>query len=615
MIEWSYGVDRTLNTARGAAILNPVHGKLGSAYGRGPLATLSILAVLITVGLAPGVLAQTPRPPNLPAIDGVLPPGGTPIPLLAPRTQPQVGPGRIPAPVRPAAGIPGSVAVGSVVFEGATAFPAQRLAQVAGLTPGPAVAVEALEVARAALVSLYRTEGYAFVTADAVLGADGVLRFTIAEGFISEVRLEGDIGPAGSQVLRFLNRLIGVQPLDVARLDRQLLLAQDIPGITIRTVLRPAGTSPGALSLVAQISRAAVSGYLTADNRGARFSGPEQGLAAVQFNSFTTLGERTEIALYYGRGNTQLYGQGSVQAFIGGSGLAVRLYAGRGQARPSGALRGIGYQGDTTVVGAALTYPVIRQRSQTLILTGAFDAIDSEILLDDAPGSTRTLSRDRIRALRLGADWTRFDLWLGEAKPATNTVNFRISRGVDAFGATSGDTPLSGRVGARPDFTRLNLDLSRTQALFSPWAGALISLQATLAGQWTHDVLPISEKYYLGGARLGRGFYAGEVTGDRAVAGSLELQLATTHETSAFGLPLRLLPTYYLFADHGRTFENLASDADRRLTSAGIGVRVQFNERFEAQLEGVRRITRQPSGVNTPRLSEDALFWRVLARF
>lgn len=552
---------------------------------------------------------------SVPPLGGIIPQGGSPVPLLAPTPPPAVGPGLSNAPPAVPAGAQGSVAVTAVTFEGATAFPMSRLGALAGGLTGPAVPLSALEEARAAIVSLYRGEGYAFVTADALLGADGTLRFRIAEGFISEVRLDGDIGPAGTQVLRFLNRLLNIQPLDVAALERQLLLAQDIPGITIRTVLRPAGTAPGALSLVAQVSRQAISGYLTADNRGPRFAGREQGLAAVQFNAFTEFGERTELALFYARGSTQVFGQASVQAFIGGSGLQVRLYAGRGAARPSGVLRGIGFEGETTTAGIALSYPVIRQRSQTLNVIGGFDLLESEVRVEDGAGQTQLLARDSLRVLRLGAEWTVFDLLLGESRPATNFLLARGSQGIAGLGATASDAPDASRLGARSGFTKFNAELTRTQALFAPWQGALVSLQGTIAGQWSNDLLPLSEKFYLGGNRLGRGFFAGEVTGDRAIALSAELQLATQHEVTAFGASLRLRPLYYTFYDHGRTFENRDTDPDRRLSSIGMGVRVQVNERFEAQIEGVRRLTRQPTSRNVPALPEDALFWRVLARF
>jgi hemolysin activation/secretion protein len=86
-------------------------------------------------------------------------------------------------------------------------------------------------------------------------------------------------------------------------------------------------------------------------------------------------------------------------------------------------------------------------------------------------------------------------------------------------------------------------------------------------------------------------------------------------ETDVFGYALRLDPTYYAFYDRGWTFDKLESDPDRHLSSLGIGVRMAINQRVEAQLEGVRRLTRRPSGADLPEQKEDALFWRVLARF
>lgn len=568
--------------------------------GTRPLARLFVLAAALAGSSA---LAQTPPPPQ-----------GSPIPRLAPPTAPRVGPGMGTAPAAPAATPAGTLAITDVSIQGATVLPAERLAPlVAGLT-GPAVPLSAVEAARAGIVSLYRQEGYVFTAVDAVLDAQGRLRLVVAEGHVTEVLLEGDIGPAGTQVLRFLNPLILRPALDIASLERALLLAQDIPGIGIRSVLRPAGTAPGALTLVAQVTRRPITGYVTADNRAYRLTGPEQGLAAVQFNAFTEFGERTELSLFGAAGGTQVFGQASSEFFLGGSGARMRLFAGHGRATPSGALRGIGYEGETTVAGIALSYPLIRRRAQTLMLTGAFDMIESEIDIDRAGGGTTRLSRDSLRVLRLGAEWSRFDMLLGEAFPAANNLSLRLSQGMEALGAERTGNADAARQGARVDFTKLAFEATRRQALFSPWPGAEVALLGTLAGQWSDDILPLSEKFYLGGARLGRGFHSGEVTGDRALAASAELQLTALVETEAFGTPLRLTPTFYAFYDQGRTWENQSQDPDRRLRATGVGLRLPVNEVVELQLEGVRRLTRRPNP-GAAELKADALYWRVLVRF
>lgn len=563
--------------------------------------------------LAGGAVGQSAMAQTAPIV-----PQGSPIPRVAPVEPPRVGPGIAPAPTPglSTAGQSGNVTVRSVRVEGATAFPEARLlGEAGGPLVGPAVPVANLEAARAAILALYRNEGYVFSTVDAVLAPNGVLRLVVGEGQITEVQLDGDIGPAATQLLRFLDRLKEARPLDIATLERWLLLAQEIPGVTLRTVLRPAGTAPGSLVLVARVSRAPVSGFVTADNRAFRLTGPEQALGVVQLNSFTQFAERTEVSLLYGAQSTQLFGQIASEFYLGGSGLRMRLYGGRGEARPSGVLNAIGYEGTTTVAGVSLNYPVLRRRAYSLNIVAGFDLLDSEITIGSGNGGDVRLSRDQLRILRLGAEGAIYDLLLGASRPASNTLQLRLSRGLDAFGATGSNDRDAGRQGFEPAFTAVAFDATRVQTLFSPWDGATVALQGTVAGQWSDDILPLAEKFFLGGSRLGRGFYAGEVTGDRALAGSVELQLGFGFDQTVFGRSVRLAPLFYVFHDRGRTWENRSVDPDRRIASSGAGIRLGIDEVAELQIEGVRRETRRPNGNATPALHEDAIYWRVLARF
>lgn len=569
-------------------------------------AVLGGLALAVLAG--PG-LAQSPPPGTVPRL-------GTPIPDIAPPEAPRVGPGA-PAPMAPeapAAADPAlavTIQVRAVVFEGATAFPAARLAEVAAIPAGPAVPLRAVEAGRAAILALYRDAGFVFTAVDATAERDGTLRIRVGEASITEVRLDGDIGPAGTQVLAFLNNLVGIRPLHIATLERWLLLAQEVPGVSVRTVLRPAGTAPGALSLVAQVGRRAVTGFVAADNRAGPVAGPEQALATIQLNAFTQFGERTEVSLFGARDGRQLFGQVATEAFIGSQGWRVRIYAGRGTTEPGGLLSTLGYRGETTVYGASVSYPWIRRRQETLLLSGFLDALDGEVRLE---GDAR-LSRDRLRVARLGLDWARYDGWFGAERPGITTLSLRLSQGIGGLGATPSGSAEQSRQGARTDFTRLAFDLSRTQALFEPWQGASLALRGTIAGQWSADVLPQSEKFYAGGSRLGRGFFSGEITGDSALGLSAELQLSFPVETSLSGQALRLDPMLYAFADLARTFENRDSDPDRPVASLGLGARVGIAETAELQVEGVHRLTLRPNGAATDPLSRTALYWRVLVRF
>ncbi len=506
------------------------------------------------------------------------------------------------------------VVVREVLIDGSSRYEAGRLSAVAGIAPGR-VTVGSIEAARQKLVDLYRSDGFVLTTVNRGLDAQGRLRFVITEGRIADVKLDGDIGPAGVQVLRFLERLKDYKPIDAATLERYLLLAQDVPGVTVRSVLRPSTEEPGALTLIAQVSRSWYSGLVTADNRGAPFTGPEQGLAVVSLNSFTQFGERTELSIFRSFNDTQIYGQAAVEVFLGSSGLKLRAYGGSGTADPSGNLRAIGYHGITSIGGVSLSYPVIRTRQQTLNVGGYFDILESNITTGFSPPAIA--SRDNLRVLRLGVDYVRQDNWLGSEFSAVNAASLRVSKGTPVLGASRNGDIRAGRLNERTDFGKVNFEASRTQTLYQFGDNSNFALQGTLAGQYSPDVLPAAEKFFLGGPRWNRGYYSGEVTGDTALSAAVELQYNTGFTVDVFSAPREISTQFYGFYDWGETWESQKTDANHRLQSYGLGARVSVTRWTEFNVEGVHRLVRRPQGAssNVSALKSDAFYWRVLTRF
>ncbi len=578
---------------------------------RGLLIALSLLGA----ALGPAAHAQRPGAP----FTGNAVPQGSPIPRVLPQVPPDLQPET--GLLRPAAPSPTpavDVPIRSVAIAGATAFPAPMLeAMTTGLV-GPRIPVARIEDARASLLSLYRTRGFVLTTVTAEVGPAGDLRFNVVEGRIAAVKLDGDIGPAGVQVLRFLEHLTEVQPIDNDTIERWLLLAQDIPGITVNAVLQPSLGDPGALTLVAQVRRQPFNGLLTADNRAFRLTGPIESLLVLDANSFTEFGERTEFSLYHTDANTQNFGQASTEFFVGGSGLKVRLYGGFGRAVPSDFLRTVGYRGTTAVYGLGATYPLIRSRSQTFSVVSSLDAIDTETRTDSGPaGQSARSSFDSLRVVRLGFQYAIQDNLAGDSRPAINFVGVRGSQGLNGFGSTGNGNPQPGRLNERVDFTKATAEISRTQTLFSPWTDASVALRASLQGQVSNRVLPPSEKFFLGGSEINRGFYSGQVTGDNALAWSFELQLNTGLDVSLFDTSIPITAQFYAFYDRGQTFENQSIDPNARLSSEGIGARFTITRFTEFDIEGVIRNTRLPfgtAGVVQP-LKANAAYWRVLSRF
>jgi hemolysin activation/secretion protein len=506
----------------------------------------------------------------------------------------------------------------AVGIEGVTAFQPAEIEALTGNLTGPAVPEGQIEASRQALVTLYRSNGYLYTTARAVIrGSD--LTFQVVEGYVAEVKLDGDVGPAGTQVLRFLNRLVGKKPLRTTDLERWLLLAQDIPGLTVRSTLNPSVGDPGVLTLIAQVSRRSVSGYFSADNRAYELTGPIQGIGVLNFDSFSELGERTQVSIFRTSDGTNIFGQLSSEFFLGGSGLKMKIYGGAGNSVPSGTLAAQGYNSDTRVVGLQLGYPLIRTRAQTLNLTTAFDLTETQVHVSTGPGGQpQRANYDSLRVLRLGADYALLDTLLGSDYTGVNGLSARFSQGFQLLGASRNHdtTTPSPRLGEQIDFTKIQGELSRIQTLFRPYDEATVALRGGLGWQYSGVTLPSSEKFYLGGPRFNRGYYYGQVSGDQAVSLSAELQLNTPLPTPAV-FPDEIRAQFYAFYDWGKAWQNTRDELDIDLNSTGGGVRLYLTETTEVDLEGVYRISRFPtgSGPSISALRSAAFYWQVLVRF
>ncbi len=583
------------------------------------------MAAVTAIGFGIPARAQVPLPPGAGAsgIPAALPGQRSPIDLVAPPPPVRLSPGVQPPPLTPQVG-PGSAAtvrVDRVTITGNEAIPTPALSPAFEGLVGTTQPLSRIEDARLAILRAYREQGYAFAAVDAGLtrrpdGSVDVV-FGVVEGFIAEVKLDGDIGPAGTQVLRFLNRLVGVKPANTSDIERALLLASDVPGVTVRGTLRPLQSEPGALQLIVQVERRWFSGFVNVDNRGFRDVGPVQWLSVLNLNSFTEYGERTELSYYGAQESTQWFLQGAVEAFLGGSGLRMRVYGGGGDTRPGGTLRQIGYYGRTTVGGVSLNYPLIRSRPLNLWLNGSFDVFDGEI--ETGTQGRLRASFDQVRTLRAGADLQALEARLVPFLPAaTNVGNIRIHQGIDWLGASASGDPITSRSGNENfNFTKLTGEIQRTQPLFAPFEGSMVSIQGLALAQWTNDIMPLPEKCYLGGSRLGRGYYAGQVTADKCWGYAVELQLDVAYEVPlqpAWGSN-RFTSQFYFFRDFARGFENLPTDPNRRLSSWGGGVRTVISETVQVDLEGVHRVVTNPDGFGVDPLKVTAFFFRTLVRF
>ena len=574
------------------------------------VAGAATLALAIS-GIAPDALAQTPPPPVLQA----------PPPLAPPSRPPE--PGTITTPAGPAApgAPPGAESVTftpvDIQVEGNTVYPQSELdALVRPLIGRKIPASEVFKLAET-IQRKYRDDGYflATVTVPPQRVADGRVRLVVTEGYISSVGVEGDVGPVSQKAKDFLDNLVGKKPVNISDLERYLLLTEDLPGIKVKAVMRP-GREPGSSELIAQLTREWWDLFNQTDNRGSSFTGPVQSLFTGGINSFTSIGERIELSYFTTLDRENNFLQGAYRGHIGSEGFRFRLYGGYGRLRPGPPISETGYFGQVTIAGLQLYHPLIRSRRLNVSLNGSFDYYRSIV---DVTGGIR-LSEVDLRSVRAGIDASYRDPFNGVTY---GTV--RVSKGISVLGASRAGDQLLPRQGSDPNYFKISGEISRLQGLYAD-EDFTLNLFVTGAGQFSNDVLPPSEKFFLGGDRFGRGYYAGQVTGDRAIAASIELQLSfalpygdvqpSSSPVSVAGrvrgLPLQL----YAFYDYGKAW-NLATFETQAIVarSFGFGVRANVGDTLTVEAEALRRLDLDVDGAAAPRLKPWGAYFRATTRF
>ena len=539
-----------------------------------------------------------------------------PLPGVVPPPQPEVVPPTAIPPAAPAAPLPEGppVRVDAVRVEGVTVYPPEAIAPLYADLVGATVPRTRLDAVVEELQTKYRTDGYILtVVRSEIRSVNGRQVFVLRaiEGYISTVKLDGDIGPAGTLVYEFLEHLTSIRPVNNADLERYLLLSQDIPGVSVRAVLRRA-TEPGAVELVAQLSRKPVSVLAQYDNLGSNEAGPNEMLLRGSTNSFTRFGEQFEAIFFNTFNREQLFGQINASTFLGSDGLRLAGYWGRGNSLPGGALAGTGFIGNYTIAGLDLAYPLIRSRRLNLTPDIAFDYYDSSVDVNGFSGQPTQFNSGHLRMLRAGGALDFQDAAVADL-PAANLALLKVTQGLPGLGASSNNEALPPRLGNRTDFTKLAGELTRVQNLLT-FGNVGTALKLTLGGQYTGDILPPSEKFFCCGLRWSRGYFYGQVTGDRGIGTGAEFQLNTGFTDVPILAPdHRLDVQFYGFYDFGRFYNLAPGEFNQTVDSFGIGARSNLTSWMFVDLAGVRRLV--TSGPNGSKLPDYMLFSRVVFQY
>jgi len=471
----------------------------------------------------------------------------------------------------------------AVVVDRATVFSASDFASLYQPLLGKDVTLAQIFELRDAITAKYRQAG--FVLSQAIIPpqkiAGGVVHIRVIEGYIDHVEYQGDANDRRGLIAEIADKITQSRPLTVSVLERYVLLASDIPGVAVRTVIKPSAGTPGAATLVFVLDHQMLSGQAEVDNRGSRAIGPEQGQFGVNLNSILGLDEQTSLFLATTGQPKQLqYGQVSSAWILCPEGLRFTASGSLSDSKPSGSIAPLNAIGHTLTVHGLFDYPLIRSRSENLHVSLEFTYLNSKT---DLLGTE--FSDDRLRYLSASATYDVADTLLGDAYPASNIVEMQLDQGLNIFDESKTGSPYLSRAGGHSDFTLFYGEAMRVQSLFDN-----ASLALSVSGQVAGSPLLVPVQFGLGGSRFGRGYEPSELTGDDGFAGSVEGRYDLPFFSDVFGRP-----QLYGFWDAGEVWNRAAPPgtlSQASLASAGGGVRFTFLRHFDVDFELAKPLTR-----------------------
>jgi hemolysin activation/secretion protein len=542
-------------------------GGMGGKFGVFQRARLSVAAAL-AVSWSSAAFAQQAAGPA--QVDPRLKPTQAPPSIGAPI--------HVPVPSPPPAA-PAEEAVrftlSSVDFQGGTVLPQDSLKALAKPYIGKPVGLAEVNELAARVTASYRAAGY--ILTRAVVPpqrfSDGRLTLRIVEGYIDQVRIQGDAGGAKRLLEAYGRRIQAARPLTRTVLERELLLASDITGLGVRSVLTPSASAVGAADLTLVVTPKKVDASVGIDDRGSRYLGPTQLMAGVFVNDAFGTGGRLGLNGVVTPGDSPpnlAYGAISYDQPLGANGLRLFATVSDTITHPGQELTSLDTLGRAFNAELTLSYPIIRSRDLNLMVSGglAYRNVYS------SNSASSPLFDDHVRSANVG-------LYVNALDPVGgySTLTLNLVQGLDILGATQLSSPNKSRAGASGEYTRLDFEVTHLQPIYGPFA-----LQFGASGQTSFgESLLASEQYALGGYAYDRAFDPAEATGDAGLAGRVEAQWNAARRLAFLS---RLQP--YAFYEGGQIWQMQAvagSPAQETLVSTGVGARFTLLDRLSADIE------------------------------
>ena len=405
-----------------------------------------------------------------------------------------------------------------------------------------------------AIADLYLRDGFVKpeVSVDDGLAPQGILRAQVHEARINRVVIEGDGGAFRDDLERIAAGLERVHPLRRDDIPQALRAMRQYAGLAVSATTRRAGER-NTFDLVIKADFSPVDGMVRMNNRGTDQVGPAFMLGQVFANGLFGRGEKLGLIFAAATDHEEYLGGGLYfETPLGSRGTRANALLFQSRSAPNEAPVNLDDEYSRERLTLRITQPLRQDTGLTLAASAAFEA--DNLTIERLSNGIR---EDRLRIVEtsLRATWPAGDTQF--------SANVQLRHGLAGLGAGlhAADLAMDPR---RADFLVTLAQATAYRRFAERW-----SLRFDAFAQTTGYVLPDSERFKIGGDRLGRGFEVAEIAGDRGVGGKLELRRDLRNTDSMVG---RL--STYGFYDIGAAWKQDRPGRESAAT-AGLGFAMQ----------------------------------------
>ncbi|WP_106513113.1 ShlB/FhaC/HecB family hemolysin secretion/activation protein [Allosphingosinicella deserti] len=403
----------------------------------------------------------------------------------------------------------------------------------------------------------------------------GELTLTVVTARLVRLDVEGRTGGHYARLIADrAAQLKAMDPFNERAAERLLLLAGDVPGLSVELSLSPAGTNPGDVIGTLRVSYRPIALIGNIQNFNGRSAGRETAYGRIEAYGLTGLSDVT----YIGGSTTLDLDEQQVLQFGHSLGLnrdGARLDGSLTFAWSHPDLGGLDVGSRSMVGTLALSAPLERSLGRNAMATIGLDVIEQRTIATFA-GTDIPLTRDKLRVgfARLSANLAKAS-HDGHGYTVSGAIELR--QGLDVLGATErfdpgtyagGYTPSNLR--GDPTATVVRADLDGQIGL-----GPIFSLAAAGRVQVASDPLLSFEKFSIGSLTIGRGYDPGANSADSAIGLRGEVRAAAYRGQRASAEIFGFYDQAWLW-----NLDRFSTESGRGLASIGGGVRAALGGKF-----------------------------------